>query len=80
MFVPEFTEVVDTLEVNELSQVFRSRYGWHILEVTGRRVYDNTEEVKRNECANSLRNARVGEETELWLRRLRDEAFVEKRI
>jgi len=28
----------------------------------------------------SLRNARVGEETELWLRRLRDEAFVEKRI
>ena len=43
-------------------------------------MYDNTDEVRRNECATSLRNSRVGEETELWLRRLRDEAFVDKRI
>lgn len=80
IFVPEFTEVVESLEENVLSDVFRSRFGWHLLEVMGRRIYDNTDEVKRNECAMSLRNARVGEETELWLRRLRDEAFVEKRI
>lgn len=80
IFVPEFTEVVDQLELNQLSEVFRSRFGFHIMEVTGRRVYDNTDEVKRNECALSLRNARVGEETELWLRRMRDEAFVDKRI
>ena len=80
IFVPEFTEVVESLELNQLSDVFRSRFGWHVLEVMGRRIYDNTDEVKRNECAMSLRNARVGEETELWLRRLRDEAFVEKRI
>ena len=58
----------------------RTRFGWHLIEVTGRRMYDNTEEVRRNQCAVNLRNARVGEETELWLRRLRDEAFVDKRI
>lgn len=80
IFVPEFTEVVEKLEENELSEVFRSRFGWHVMEVVGRRIYDNTAEVKRNECATSLRNARVGEETELWLRRMRDEAFVDKRI
>ena len=79
-FVPEFNAVVENLDINELSDVFQSRFGWHILEVMGRRVYDNTDEVKRNECGLSLRNARLGEETELWLRRLRDEAFVEKRI
>lgn len=79
-FVPEFAEVVRDIELNTLSPVFRSRYGWHIVEVTGRRMYDNTEEVKRNQCANSLRNARLGEETELWLRQLRDQAFVETRI
>lgn len=79
-FVPEFNEVVDNLDVNELSEVFQSRFGWHVLEVMGRRVYDNTDEVKRNECGMSLRNSRLGEETELWLRRLRDEAFVQKRI
>ncbi|MEM8546753.1 MAG: peptidylprolyl isomerase [Pseudomonadota bacterium] len=79
-FVPEFDEVVESLEINELSGVVRTRFGFHIIEVLGRRVYDNTEEVKRNECNYSLRNARMGEETELWLRRLRDEAFVDKRI
>ncbi|MEL7310534.1 MAG: peptidylprolyl isomerase [Pseudomonadota bacterium] len=80
VFVPEFSEVVNNLEVNELSEVVQTRFGYHIIEVLGRRMYDNTEEVRRNECALSLRNARVGEETELWLRRLRDEAFVDKRI
>ncbi|MEO0575842.1 MAG: peptidylprolyl isomerase [Pseudomonadota bacterium] len=79
-FVPEFDEVADKLELNQVSDVFRSRFGWHILEVTGRRIYDNTVEVRRNQCGMSLRNARLGEETELWLRRLRDEAFVETKI
>ena len=79
-FVPEFAEKLDSLTPGELSDVFRTRYGWHLAIVDDRRIYDNTEEVKRNECGVSLRNARVGEETELWLRRLRDEAFVEKRI
>lgn len=80
VFVPEFTAVVDQLELNQLSEVVQTRFGFHIIEVTGRRIYDNTEEVRRNECALTLRNARVGEETELWLRRLRDEAFIDKRI
>ncbi|MEM9171161.1 MAG: peptidylprolyl isomerase [Pseudomonadota bacterium] len=79
-FVPEFDEVANGLEINQLSEVFKSRFGYHILEVTGRRIYDNTDEVKRAQCNYSLRNARLGEETELWLRRLRDEAFVDKRI
>ena len=78
-FVPEFVQVMDKLEVGDLSEPFRSRFGWHILEVTGRRVYDNTEEMRRNQCVASMRNARLGEETELWLRRLRDEAYVDKR-
>ncbi|MEL6869214.1 MAG: peptidylprolyl isomerase [Pseudomonadota bacterium] len=79
-FVPEFDEVADSLELNQVSEAFRTRFGWHILEVTGRRMYDNTAQVRRNQCGMSLRNARLGEETELWLRRLRDEAFVEERI
>lgn len=79
-FVPEFEQVMSALEEGELSEPFRTRYGWHLLEVTDRRVYDNTEEVKRRNCVRAIRDARLGEETELWLRRLRDEAYVEKRI
>ena len=79
-FVPEFEAVVKRSEIGEMSQPFKTRFGWHMLEVLDRRVYDNTEEMRRRSCEVNLRNARLDEETELWLRRLRDDAFVDKRI
>ena len=79
-FVPEFEQVVDQSEIGAVSAPFRSRFGWHILEVLDRRIYDNTEEMRQRACDVNLRNARLDEETELWLRRLRDDAFVDKRI
>lgn len=78
-FVPEFEKVATRLEIGEMSEPFKTRFGWHILQVEDRRVYDNTAEVKEKNCAVAIRNSRVEEETELWLRRLRDDAFVDKR-
>ena len=46
----------------------------------GRRVQDTTEDVKRQQAGLAIRNSKLGEETELWMRRLRDQAFVEYRI
>ena len=46
----------------------------------GRRTYDATDDVIRNRCFAQMREARADEETELWLRRLRDEAFVDLRM
>ncbi len=79
-FVPEFEEVVNTTEIGVVSAPFRSRFGWHILEVLDRRVYDNTEDLKRSNCGMAIRNSKLEEETQIWLRRLRDQAFVEARI
>jgi len=79
-FAPEFQAVADGIAENTVSEPFRSRFGWHILEVLGRRTQDTTEEVKRQQAALAIRNSRVGEETEIWMQRLRDEAFVETRI
>ena len=79
-FVPEFEEVANNIEVGVISEPFRSRFGWHVLEVMDRRVYDNTEDVKRDDCGQRVRNGKVNNETELWMRRIRDEAFVENRI
>ncbi len=79
-FVPEFEEVAKNAEINVVSAPFRSQFGWHILEVMGRRTYDNTEDIKQNSCANRIRNSKLSNETELWVRRLRDEAYVEIRI
>ncbi len=79
-FVPEFTEVVDSLEVGVVSEPFRSRYGWHIVEVIDRRVYDNTDDLKETNCRNRVINSKMEEETQLWAQRLRDQAYVEKRM
>ncbi len=79
-FVPEFAEVANTAEIGVVTEPFRSRYGWHILEVMDRRIYDNTEEVKEANCDNRIRAGKLEEETLLWLQRMRDEAFVDKRI
>ncbi|MEM7503598.1 MAG: peptidylprolyl isomerase [Pseudomonadota bacterium] len=79
-FVPEFEQVANELEVGVVSEPFQTQFGWHILEVLGRRTYDNTDEVKQMSCVQRVRNSKLANESELWVRRIRDEAYVEKRI
>ena len=79
-FAPEFRAVADVAEVGVISEPFRSQYGWHILEVMERRVYDNTDEIKEQNCIVRIRNSKQEEETLLWMQRMRDEAFVVSRI
>lgn len=79
-FVPEFEKIANDLEIGTMSEPFKSRFGWHLIEVTGRRTYDNTEELKEASCVEKIRNGKLNDESELWVRRIRDEAFVEKRI
>jgi peptidyl-prolyl cis-trans isomerase SurA len=76
-FVPEFESVLAGLKENEISEPFKSQFGWHIVQLLGRRQFDTTEESLRQRAFRQLRESKADEETELWLRRLRDEAFVD---
>jgi peptidyl-prolyl cis-trans isomerase SurA len=76
-FVPEFEAQLAQLKDNEISEPFRTNFGWHIVQVLGRRQFDTTEDNQRQRAFMQLRESKADEETELWLRRLRDEAFVE---
>ena len=78
--MPEFEAVLASLADEEISQPFRTQFGWHIVQVLGRREFDNTDELRRQRAFMQLRESKAEEETELWLRRLRDEAYVENRI
>ena len=79
-FVPEFEKELTQLKENEISQPFHTQYGWHIVQMLGRRQFDNTDELKRRRAAEAIRASRSDEETELWMRRLRDEAYVEYKL
>jgi peptidyl-prolyl cis-trans isomerase SurA len=79
-FVPEFDKAIADLNVKEISEPFKTRYGWHIVQMLGTRTYDSTDDVRRQRAFAAIRESKADEETELWLRRLRDEAFVEVKM
>jgi peptidyl-prolyl cis-trans isomerase SurA len=78
-FVPEFEQTLQKLAENEISQPFRTQYGWHIAQVLGRRSQDMSTDERRRRAFEQIRSSKLDEETELWLRRMRDEAFVDYR-
>ena len=78
--VPEFREVMANTPNGQLSEVFKTPYGWHILEVLGRRATDASEEVREQQAQTLLRNRKDDEELQTWLRQIRDEAYVEIKI
>ena len=80
IYAPEFEQAIDNAEIGVVTDPFRTQFGWHILEVTDRRIYDNTEDLKRSNCDQRIRAGKVDEESQQWMQRLRDEAFVDKRI
>ena len=77
--VPEFEKVMNRLNEGEISPAFKSRYGWHILQVQARRKHDNTAKALRTRATQQIRTRKLDEALENWLRQLRDEAYVDYR-
>jgi len=76
-YVPEFDSALSQLAVGATSDVFRSQFGWHIVQLLGYRDHDSTDEVRTAQAQEALRRRKIEEEQQNWLRRLRDEAYVE---
>ncbi|HED34174.1 MAG TPA: molecular chaperone SurA [Gammaproteobacteria bacterium] len=79
-FVPRFTEVMNSLKTGQISEPFRSQFGWHIIQVLERRQQDETKQRIQQKAERALQNRKADEELQLWMRRIRDEAYVEYRI
>jgi peptidyl-prolyl cis-trans isomerase SurA len=75
--VKPFEEAMTKLSVNEVSEPVQTQFGWHLIQVLDRENKDNSAEFKKNLVRDAIRKRKIEEETELWVRRLRDEAFVE---
>jgi peptidyl-prolyl cis-trans isomerase SurA len=80
IYVQEFQEALKSTPEGAVSEPFKSQFGWHILQPLDWRDHDNTEEALRNQAFQALRERKIEEETQNWLRRMRDEAYVEYRL
>jgi len=79
-FVPRFTEVMNSLQDGQISEPFKSQFGWHIIQLLERREQDETEQRIRQKAEIAIQNRKADEELQLWMRRVRDEAYVEYKI
>jgi len=78
--VPRFEQEMDKLSAGQISQPFRTQFGWHIVQMLDRRDHDDTEAFLRSKARKLIRDRKTEDATEAWLRRIRDEAFVEYRL
>ncbi|KZZ73256.1 molecular chaperone SurA, partial [Oleiphilus sp. HI0132] len=75
--VPAFEQTMTQTNVGELSEPFRSQFGWHILQVTERRVKDMAELIQNNQAQQTLHRRKFEEELSNWLLEIKGEAYIE---
>ena len=78
--VPDFERAMRSLKPGEVSEPVRTPFGFHLIQVVERRVADVSAERKRVEARRVLRERKVDEAYQEWLRQLRDRSYVELRL
>ncbi len=78
--VPEFETAMDALKVKEFSAVVQSPFGMHLIQVLERRQRDVSEERQRAAARQALRERKLDDAYQDWLRQIRDRAYVEVRL
>lgn len=73
---PEFEVVINEMEVDALSQPFKTTYGWHVAQVLERREQDLTRQFSRQQAENTLRSRKFDVELQNWLIEIREQAYV----
>lgn len=76
VLVPEFSAVMEKLNTNELSEPFKTSFGWHIMQVMERKTLSNDEVALRQRAKDMLSQRKLEEKLQAWARQLRDEAYV----
>lgn len=75
--VDAFQTAMDSTAKGGLSEPFHSRYGWHVLQVEDRRQQDVTDDMRHTMARNYLHQRKYQDELDAWLRKIRDEAYVD---
>ncbi len=75
-FVPEFERAMASLQPGEVSEPVRTQFGYHLIEVLGRRAQDETDEAKKNRAQQILFNRKFDEALDSYLRETKEAAYI----
>ncbi len=76
VLVPEFSSVMEKLDTNEISEPFKTSFGWHIMQVLERKTLSSDEIAMRQKAKDMLTQRKMEEKLQAWSRQVRDEAYV----
>lgn len=76
-YVGSFAKAVQTTKQGSISAPFKSEFGWHILEVTGTRDGDRTEDAYRQKAYEKIVNSQLQDATKDWVKALRKTADIQ---
>lgn len=77
---PDTRRHIEELNKGQVSRIFQSNDGYEIIKLIDKRQRDETEEARRDKARQALGRQRASEQGNLWLRKLRDEAYVDIRM
>ncbi len=76
VLVPPFENAMNHLKINTISQPVKTSYGWHIIEVLGRKKVDDTADYQKNEIRKMIYQRRFQEEAQNWVERMKDASYI----
>ncbi len=77
LVVPKFGSVMATIAIGEISEPFKTQYGWHILYLEDKRTRNITDNLIRNKAVSVLKERKVKVAKREWLTKLKDQAYIE---
>ena len=77
IYDPAFKDALASMNVDEYHKPFRSSFGWHIVQLTGRRTVDATNQMNENRAYQMLYNRQYDVEQARWIKETRNEAYIE---
>jgi peptidyl-prolyl cis-trans isomerase SurA len=78
--VPAFERAMNALQVGQISEPVRTPFGWHLIEVLGRRKMDVSKDREKLLARQAIHQRKADEAGQEWLRQLRDEAYIDVRL
>lgn len=77
IYDPTFANTIEHLKKGQISEPFRSSFGWHIVQLIDTRTTDATQQAKKEKAYRVLFNRKFNEEALAWLREIRSQAYID---